>query len=82
MTTFNAGDEEVAFDREVGTGALAYDNDINGSSSLIFTSATRGNYLSIDGETLGLGLNLGPPANVDCVFVGTATAIRGSVGND
>jgi hypothetical protein len=79
MTTFNAGDEEVAFDREVGTGALAYDNDINGSSSLIFTSATRGNYLSIVGETLGLGLNLGP---ADCVFVGTATAIRGSVGNN
>jgi hypothetical protein len=81
-TTFNAGDEVIAFVVGTITGTLFYNNDTDDGSSLTFTSATRGNHLSIDGETLGLGLNLGPPANVDCVFAGTATAIRGSVGND
>jgi hypothetical protein len=65
-----AGKRVALFSEDETTGEAEYtDDDGEGSAA-----AGNGAYLSIDGETLGLGLNV---FGHDCVAIGTVTFIRG-----
>ena len=65
-------DDEVLVFLEIGaTGQSRYDNDTNEGSAV----AADGSYIAIDGDTLGLGLNV---FGHDCIAVGTVIVITGT----
>jgi hypothetical protein len=65
-----AGQRVVLFSEDETTGEAEYtDDDGEGSAA-----AGNGAYVSISGETLGLGLNV---FGHDCVAIGTVTFIQG-----
>ncbi len=70
--TPHAADDEVrAFYKIATTGQSHYDNDINEGSAI----AADGSYMAIDGDTIGLGLNI---FGYDCIAAGTVVVIAGA----
>jgi hypothetical protein len=67
----SADDELVNFVITISTGDEFYDNDIDNGTM----AAPDGSYLAIDGEMLGLGLNI---FGHDCIVIGTAVLINGT----
>lgn len=65
----------VAYDHVVLTGIEDYSNDIDDGSSVAM-EGTTGSYIGIDGETLGLGLNI---FGHDCVVAGAAFFANGDL---
>jgi hypothetical protein len=65
-----AGQKVVLFNESETTGETKYTDD-DGEGSAV---AGNGAYVSIAGETLGLGLNV---LGHDCVAIGTVTLIKG-----
>ena len=61
----------VMFSESDSAGEPAYEND-DGDGSI---AAPNGAYMAIDGDTLGLGLNV---LGHDCVAIGTLTIIKGN----
>ena len=70
-TFLRAGKRVVLFSEEEETGEPTYEGDEEGVS----VATRNGRYLAIDGDTLGLGLNI---FGHDCVAVGTVTSITGN----
>ena len=65
----------VIYESIVGTTDESYDNDVDEGSTAAM-EGTTGSYLAIDGETLGLGLNI---FGHDCVVAGSAFSAEGDL---
>jgi hypothetical protein len=81
---FDAGEERVVFDDSANGDQPSYENSVDRFTALGPDENGRLFYLAIDGETLGLGLNV---FDHECLAVGTVTLARlgnggGAAGDD
>jgi len=72
------GEEVLVYDNTSAPQTPSYDNDIDDGSS-IAAEGTTGSYIGIDGETIGLGLNV---FGNDCVVAGSAFFADGEVAGE
>jgi hypothetical protein len=70
-TPNSANSEFIIFEVIRSAGSTIYSND----ATTVSIASSDGSYLTIDGETIGLGLNV---FGHSCIAVGTVTAIKGN----